>query len=340
MPAVTLPEKNKRPGVRYVFTPDGVELPIVDVTHPAFALAVNGAEQRRLVETFLREGRSLQRLPKPLRNVLLRILLRGSILAKGIRKAQGTFMTGLDTYLLKLGPDMLGSAYAKPIDRRIAAALPALAVRLRLQDVAHLMADALAPALAAAAGRPLCFVNIAGGPAIDSLNALILLRKEHPEVLAGREVSIQVLDLDERGPEFGRAALAALSEAGGPLEGAQVDFRHLRYNWADAAVLATVLREAQGPAATVICSSEGGLFEYGSDEEILANLEVLRAGAGVLAVTGSVTRADEPIRQLHDTMAAATRPRGLARFRVLAERAGWNVSRVVERPFSDQVLLS
>jgi hypothetical protein len=34
----------------------------------------------------------------------------------------------MHTYLLKLGPAMLGSAYAKPIDRRIAASLPVFAV--------------------------------------------------------------------------------------------------------------------------------------------------------------------------------------------------------------------
>jgi len=30
-------------------------------------------------------------------------------------------MSGMYTYLLKLGPEMLGNAYAKPIDRKIAA---------------------------------------------------------------------------------------------------------------------------------------------------------------------------------------------------------------------------
>ena len=78
-------------------------------------------------------------------------------------------MTGLHTYLLKLGPEMLGRAYAKPIDRKIAAALPSLAVRLRLEDVANLIADTLLPALADSPGRPLHFLNIAGGPAIRLL---------------------------------------------------------------------------------------------------------------------------------------------------------------------------
>ena len=35
-----LHEKNKVPGVSYALTTKGVELPIVDVTHPAFALTL------------------------------------------------------------------------------------------------------------------------------------------------------------------------------------------------------------------------------------------------------------------------------------------------------------
>ncbi len=66
-----------------------------------------------------------------------------------------------------------------------------------------------------------------------------------------------------------------------------------------------------------ICSSEGGLFEYGSDEEIVANLKALRGQPDVVAVTGSVTRADEPIQQMRKATTAKTRPRGLAVFRSL-----------------------
>src|SRR5262249_47993489 len=47
-------EKNKKPGVCYAVTTDGVELPIVDVTHSAFTVAVTDAEQRALLEQFLR----------------------------------------------------------------------------------------------------------------------------------------------------------------------------------------------------------------------------------------------------------------------------------------------
>ena len=112
-------------------------------------------------------------------------------------------MSGMHTYLLKIGPDMLVGDWAKPIDRRIAASLPVLGVRLRLQDVAYFMSDVLLPPLLANRRRPLHFVNIAGGPGIDSMNALILLEKNAPGIMAERQVSIDVLDIDVEGPAFG-----------------------------------------------------------------------------------------------------------------------------------------
>jgi len=33
-----IPERNKRTGVCYALTDDGLELPVVDITHPAFAV--------------------------------------------------------------------------------------------------------------------------------------------------------------------------------------------------------------------------------------------------------------------------------------------------------------
>ena len=261
--APSLPEENKKPGVHYAATTDGVELPVVDVTHSAFAVSLSQSEQQTLVRKFLDERVPFATLPKFLRNRLMQFFLRGSVLSKGIRAAQGSFMRGMDTYLLKLGPDMLGS-YATPIDRRIAGSLPSLSVRLRLQDMAQLMADALCVSLSSQPRRPLHLINIAGGPAIDSLNALILLQKNESATLRDRPVSIHVLDLDDAGPKFGEAALAALTREGAPLHGTQIAFRHAPYDWSNPAGLNPVLEEACAKNAIVIGSSEGGLFEYGS----------------------------------------------------------------------------
>lgn len=91
------PEDNKRPGVFYAFTCDGFELPVVDVTHPAFAVSITDTEQKTLVEKFLRDGVPMAKLPKPLRELALRFLLRQSLLAQGIGQARNSFMSGMQT---------------------------------------------------------------------------------------------------------------------------------------------------------------------------------------------------------------------------------------------------
>ena len=38
-----VPEAHKKAGVSYAFTDDGIELPVIDVTHPAFTIAPTDA---------------------------------------------------------------------------------------------------------------------------------------------------------------------------------------------------------------------------------------------------------------------------------------------------------
>jgi hypothetical protein len=311
----------------------------VDVTHPAFELKLSDEKQRAMLERFLDEQRRFARLPTVVRSALLRFFTRGSILARGLRQAEGTFLDGMTTYLFKLGAKNLGS-YSVPVDRRIASSLPGLSVRLRLADMARLMADALMPQLRAAPRRPLVFLNIAGGPAVDSLNALLLLRREEPGLLADRPCLVQVLDGDEHGPAFGGRALLALRARGAPLSGLELALERIPYDWRKAAALERVVAAVRVAGALCIGSSEGGLFEYGSDADVLANLRALAPLGRDFRMVGSVTRDDETIRTLKLTSTAATRPRGLEVFRALIAQAGWRVQTSVARPLSDQVVMA
>jgi len=123
------------------------------------------------------------------------------------------------------------------------------------------------------------------------------------------------------------------------LYGTRVAFRAIHYDWSNTGALRQALDDARSRAGLILCSSEGGLFEYGSDDDVLANLTVLRAANEVVGVAGSATRADEPIQRQHKISPARTRPRGLAAFRALVRKAGWDIARVIERPFSDHFLL-
>jgi hypothetical protein len=338
---IRIPEKNKKAGVCYALSEDGIELPVIDLTHPAFAFQMDEATLAGHLERFYREEERQERLPLFLKRVLFRLVLSRSVLGRGLMQAQGGFLSSMNTYLMKLGPDNLGRGYAKGIDRRIAASLPCLSMRLRLQDMARLLAEGLTPALEAQPRRPLLMLNIAGGPASDSLNALILLSREHPEWLAGRRIRIHVLDLDSSGPTFAGRALEGLIAKGAPLQDLDASLHHQPYDWTRVEDLRRLLAGALAGDAVMATSSEGGLFEYGSDEEIVSNLEALRdlsPANGV--VVGSVTPDDGPARALKDSSRLTTRPRSLEAFTSLAGRAGWRVVEAVERPFCRNVRLA
>lgn len=269
----------------------------------------------------------------------MRFALRGSSIARGLWRAEGTYLDGMTTYLFKLGPKNLGS-YAVAADRKIAASLPALAVRLRLADMARLLADALAPQLEMNPRAPVHLLNIAGGPGTDSINAILLLSRERPSAVLERRFVIRVLDADARGPAFGARAVASLTAPGAPLERVSVELVHEPYDWSSPAGLEPALSVATAEGAIVVGSSEGGLFEYGSDEAIVANLAALRRAGPSFRMVGSVTRNDTTIQTLKLTSTAATRPRGLAVFSELAAQANFRLLEAIARPLSDQVLLA
>jgi hypothetical protein len=340
MPEPRVPERRKKPGVVYAVTDDGVELPVIDVTHPAFSLPATDAELQRRSEAFIREAVRRRRIPPLLQRLMYRVVLRNSVIARGIAGAKGSFLSSLHTYLLKLGADNLGS-YAAPIDRKIAASLPGLGVRLRLQDVASLLASRLGRMLDERSGTPCSLVNIGGGSAIDTLNALILVRRDRPHVFDGRRITIDVLDLDPAGPSFGRGALAALRAEGAALAGVDVVLNHVHYSWSDAATQLPVVLHCIPPGAIVAVSSEGALFEYGSDEEVVANLRALHEAAPAdTFIVGSQTRDDGPAPYLDSHSGIPLHPRSSTDFAALGRRGGWVVSDMVERPFGRNVVLT
>jgi hypothetical protein len=323
-----------RQDVLYVPTGDGLNVPIVDVTHPAFRIDPSEPELAALTSQFLGEAQSRQDVPPQLLAALQR-----SVLGRGLMAARGTFLSGMHTYLMKLGPDNLWDG-AEEIDRRIAASFPAYTNRLRVQDMARLIADGVLAA-SPAAGRAVCFVNIAGGPAADSWNALLILRAEQPDLLARRRIVVAVLDPDDAGPAFGASAVARLRESGGPLAGLELTFHHRPVAWSDTAALHTELDTLGARDAFCAASSEGGLFEYGTDQEIVDALTTLAARTAADAVmVGSVTREGEATRASHRGAEVAVRPRTLDGFRALAAGAGWTIERTIERPLSYHVRLA
>jgi hypothetical protein len=165
------------------------------------------------------------------------------------------------------------------------------------------------------------------------------LRRARPDLLR-RRVVIEVLDSSEDGPFFGANALAALKAGNGPLQGLDIGMRHHDYDWEETSALRRLVDELASAGAIIAASSEGALFEYGSDRAILANLDVLRAnGAGVRLVAGSVTNADETRRRIIAETRFRLVPRGTAGFAPLAAQVGFRIAKAKSVLLSERVLL-
>jgi hypothetical protein len=318
-------EEDKVEGLLYALADDGMRLPVVDLSNPAFVTEFSPVELDALTRRYLRAMRLLRWMP----GFLVRAMSRRSLLLGESAMSQG-FLTGMATYLHKLGPDLL-PARCTSSDRRLAAGLMAVAIRLRLRAMSELLAETLAAVASARPGAPVQVINIAGGPATDSLNALILATSRDANLLRDRAVSVELFDLDDTGPRFAQCCLAALSAEGAPLQGLPAVVRHSYYNWADPSVLRRDLTDPTPEGAVMVGSSEGGLFEYGKNEEVAENLETLRdITPRDFAFVGSSFRSGA----LWD-MALRVSPLHLAnrtfcQLVPLVNDAGWTIDRVVE----------
>lgn len=326
-------------GVVHATTDEGYRLPVIDVTRPEFALP-DDPQSVAALDTAVREQERRNGLvPAFIMRFMMRSAARRSRLLADIVNPETSFLAGLTTYIMKLGVDNLPPPFDSDVDRRVVGSPQLTAVRLRLQQTVKLMAQALEPHLAAAPSALLVLINIGGGPAIDSLNALIVLNASSRGLLQ-RPIAIHVLDIDSVGPHFGAAALAALSAQGQPLAGLDITFTHEHYDWNAPTRLSGLVRESASRGALIAASSEGALFEYGGDEAIVANLQALHnGGGGAKAVVGSVTSADAQHRQAMAGSRFKLMPRGLDGFRPLAERGGFRIALSEAAPLGDQVLL-
>jgi hypothetical protein len=325
-------------GVVFARTREGVDLPVIDVTNPRFAVPADPALVQRLGDAFIADERRRRLIPAFVTRMMLRAAARKSRLVRALFSQAG-FLDSISTYVLKLGADNLVPPYDSPMDRRVASSPHIVLVRLRMQQIAHMMADALAGELAGDPAAPLSLINIGGGPALDSINALIILRRAHPDLL-NRPVAIEVLDADADGAFFGANALAALKAEHGPLANLDIALRCHDYDWDRPAALENMVGKLAAAGAVVAASSEGALFEYGSDEAIVANLKALHAGGkGARLVAGSVTSADNIRRRMINQTLFKLKPRGVEGFAPLAAQGGFRIVRKEPAFLSTQVLL-
>jgi len=138
----------------------------------------------------------------------------------------------------------------------------------------------------------------------------------------------------------------------GPLHGLAIQLQHTPFDWSRPSELGEILGTPDGApgslpagehgtAAGIIAgSSEGGLFEYASDEQVVSSLRELADHSPADAFfTGSLSRGDGRARLLNEAGRAAIRLREMEGFSALVRAAGWRISRVGESPMSREVVL-
>ena len=323
--------------VVFATTADGLRLPVIDVTHPAFEVPDDAASLAARRDAFLAWDRRNRRMPRIVMRLLMRLAARRSLLLRKLLALDNGYLDSISTYMLKLGADHLPPGFDSPVDRRVATAPHVVLIRLRMQQIARLLAEALLAPLAAAPDAPLHLVNIAGGPALDSINALIMLARAHATPIH-RPIAIHVFDAQQDGPTFGTRALPALTAPGEPLHGLEIQFQHYAYDWNDTAPLARLLADLAARGAIIAVSSEGGLFEYGTDDAVVGNLTAL-ARAGVPIVAGSITSSSEERKRMIAQTKLRLFARGLEGFAPLAKRSGYAIAESRTAVVSEQVLL-
>ena len=324
---------NKISGLCYVTSDPhgGIELPVLDITHPLFIASINEVDLEDLSKKSPQLAQQMKMMPDA-----QRALFREKSLIVGERfnkDPNATYASGMSTYLLKLGPHLIGGGEERNLDRMLTMGISSVAARMRLRDLCRLQADALIPQLKDFPDKCLYFINIGGGTAIDSINTLILILNENNLLLKHRKIEINVLDIDSDSPFFGQRCIEALNAPGCRFHELDIELRHVQTDWSNTGHLYEVLSERKD--CLMMTASEGGLFEYGSDEEIAANLRVLYENSPAdTRITGSIMRdtrtIDPTIPAMAETSGASWRYLGKEGLERILENSSWTIEYIIE----------
>jgi hypothetical protein len=328
-------EKKKIAGLTYALTENGIELPVLDITHPLFLKSINEKKLGKMLKEIEQKGEeraeSFTKIPAFIKDYMAK---RSYIMAGFMLKdTDDTFMSGMSTLMMKFGPELIGKGRKKFFDRLGSKAFGAILLRMRVRDICKLHTDILNTQLTNDREKNLCFINIAGGATCDSINALIKIYKNDPSLLKNREIEINVFDIDRFGPSFAKNCIESLKSTGNYFSGLNVSLNHIYYNWNDTAILNEFLQKRT--EWLKISSSEGGLFEYASDEDIIKNLDVLYNNSlDNMKIVGSLIRdvntVDPGVRASMKLTNIKARLLGLEGLKKILEKTVWIIENVME----------
>ena len=102
--------KNKVPELSYAFTLNGIELPVLDITHPYFVSSIDENKLKKMLpyveKNAERNAEKFNKIPVFIKNFLAK---RSFAMAELLQKEkENTFATGISTLMMKLGPKLIG----------------------------------------------------------------------------------------------------------------------------------------------------------------------------------------------------------------------------------------
>ena len=281
--------RKKVPGLSYAFTENGVELPVLDITHPLF---ISSIDEVKLKEMLKKAEKNAEETAEKFNNMpalITKFLTNHSFTMSELlqHKGDNAFLSGVSTLMLKLGPGLIGKGRKRFLDRLASRGIGGIVLRMRVRDLSKCQAKALIPILRKSPDKNLCMINIAGGAASDTINALFLILHEDPLLLKNRKIEIYVLDIDSFGPAFAAECISVLKSPDGQFNDIDISLMHVQYDWNNTLLLNKLLSERK--EWLLACSSEGGLFEYCSDEVIDKNLDTIyNNSTSEIIITGSL----------------------------------------------------
>ena len=328
--------KNKIPELSYAITTNGVELAVLDITHPLFISSIDEVKLKailkRVEKTADQNAKKFNKMPAFIKNFFAK---RSFIMSELVHENNTSeYLTGISTLILKLGSNLIGKGKKRFLDRLSSRGIGGIVLRMRFRDISKIQAEALIPLLTKSPERSICFINIAGGAASDSINTLFLIQQINPLLLSNRSIEINVLDIDSFGPAFANSSITALKSSNGRFNNLDVSFKHIHYDWNDTQKLQELLSERK--EWIQICSSEGGLFEYCSDEVIAQNLNAIhKNSAEDIIITGSLMHDIETVDKgaiaaLQISTALKPRFLGIKGLKSIIEKTRWNLTNTIE----------
>ncbi|WP_427110619.1 hypothetical protein [Lysinibacillus xylanilyticus] len=144
---------NENQRILYAVFENGIQLPILDITHPLFNASIDEQAYHLNCLKSVRSIESLKKMPGFIQNIFVKM-----------SNVDNSYLSGMRTLLYKLGPNLSRGIKLGFRDKWAVKQTSFMGLRIRLRDLCQRQSKILQPQLKQFPERNLCFFNIAGGP--------------------------------------------------------------------------------------------------------------------------------------------------------------------------------